>query len=120
MITTTLNFSCDVDGCGSESETKEVLGMGFGGLPKGWAMLNWITEKVPGADDPKMRFVRAVRKLKPHISQEIREYNDAAAGLFTEGLEAPQQVSCKAIICDKCLDKINLGDFQTNQSGGLY
>jgi hypothetical protein len=114
MIATTINYACDVAGCDSKAETKEVFGMGFGGLPKGWAELNWLKEAAPDGDDVKVRAARALKKMIAHMPPEVGEYQQNAFEMMGGGeVFVPRQIACKAIICEKCLDKINLGDFQT-------
>lgn len=115
MISTIINFTCDVEGCGSTAETKDIMGPGFAGLPKGWANLSWLMESKSNSSDPMNRFMKAVRKARQHLPPEMAELQDAGADLFV-GEMSPQPVSCSATICDKCLDKINLGDFKA-QSG---
>lgn len=125
MITTTVHYACDVEGCGSSAETKDVMSMGFGGIPKGWAMLNWIAEVMPDGhekSDVMRRFKRAFSKLKAKMPPEVAEYNEAAQQLFVGDQLAqpqPRQVSCKAVVCDRCLDRFNLGSFDAEGGSGL-
>ena len=126
MIQTTINYACDVEGCDSVAETKDVMSMGFGGIPKGWAAINWIAEVMPEGQERSeamKRFHLAMKKLNKHVPPEVVEYNEAARQLFVENQDAqlrPRHVSCKAIVCDKCLDKINLGTFDANGSNALF
>lgn len=116
MISTTINYACDVEGCDSKSETKDVDGgMVLSGLPRGWADLHWLAERKPEFFDPRQRFMRALKKVRHSMPPEMAEFQEAGAALMT-GEVGPQAVSCRAIICDKCLDKINLGDFDVEHA----
>ena len=116
MMTTVISFSCDTEGCDSKFEEQDTLGPGFAGLPKGWASLNWLMEGKANASDPSSRFRRALKKVRHHLPPEMAEFQAAGVDLFLNDDVAPRPISCSAIICDKCLDKLNLGDF--NARGG--
>lgn len=121
MIRTTINYACDVEGCDSVAECKDAMAIGFRGVPKGWAMINWIAEVAPADEGKKAtRFQRAFKRLQSRMPPEVAEYNEAAKELFVSDVPAqPRPVPCKAIVCDKCLDKFNLGSFDANGGGGL-
>ena len=102
-MTTAISFSCDVEGCDSKLETKETLGQGFAGL-------NWLMEGRANSSDPSSRFRRALKKVKQHLPPEMAEFQAAGVDLFMN--DGPRPVSCSAIICDKCLERLNLGDFK--------
>jgi hypothetical protein len=118
MILTTFTFTCDVEGCSSEEETKEVLGLGIGGSPKGWAVLNWTMDAKPDEADPRLKFMKAVKKVNAKLPPDMAALQDAGTEMFI-GEIGPRTVSCSALICDGCLNKINLADFRVNNGGSL-
>ena len=115
MIKMTIEYTCDVDGCESKDESGEVMGLGFGGIPKGWADVRWMMDSKPSASDPRNRFMRALKKVRTKLPPEMAEFQDAGANLFV-GEAGPKTVSCRAVICGKCLDRINLGGFQADNN----
>lgn len=112
MIATFITYTCDVAGCESTFETKDMM-VAFATVPMGWAELNWTRAAPPDGADPRIRAQRALKKMIAHAPPEVGEYQKAAFELMGGEALSPRFIPCKALICDKCLDKVGLGDFQT-------